>query len=109
MQKIFIIQLCIAFKLFTIKVRKHHFSLNVVISGWVKAIIDLHLMKHALRFGIVCVSYSSLAPLIDKPKGQYSNILKHWRLESMEIIAMGCLGLDKSTTICVAVKPVLLD
>jgi len=54
-------------------------------------------------------SHSSLAPLIDQLKGQYGNMLKHWHLESMEIIATDRLRLDKSATICVAVKPVLLD
>ena len=55
-------------------------------------------------------SHSSLAPLIDQPKGRhYSNMLANWCLESMEIVAAVRLRLDKSGTICVVVKPVLLD
>ena len=33
-------------------------------------------------------SHSSLAILIDQPKGQHGNILEFWRLESMEIVGM---------------------
>ena len=47
---------------------------------------------------------SSLALLIDPPKGQY--MLERWHLESMEIIATGRLKLGKSP---MTVKPVLLD
>ena len=54
-------------------------------------------------------SHSSLVPLIDQLKGHYGNMLENWYLESMEIVAMGHLRLDKSTTICMVVKPVLLD
>ena len=54
-------------------------------------------------------SHNSLASLIDQPKGQYGNMFENWRLESMEIVATGHLRLDKSATICVVVKPVLLD
>ena len=54
-------------------------------------------------------SHSSLAPLIDQPKVYYGNMLENWRLESMEIVATVRLRLDKSGTICVVVKPVLLD
>ena len=54
-------------------------------------------------------SHSNLAPLIDQPKGHYGNMLENWRLESMEIIATVRLRLDISGTICVVVKPVLLD
>ena len=50
---IFIIQLCVVFKLFTIKTVKRYFHLDFVTSRWVKAIIDFHWMKHALRYGIV--------------------------------------------------------
>ena len=32
-------------------------------------------------------SHSSLAPLIDQPKGNYDNMLENCCLESMEIVA----------------------
>ena len=51
-------------------------------------------------------SHSSLAPLIDQQKGHYGNMLENWRLESMEIVAMGRLKLDKKATICVACSAV---
>ena len=54
-------------------------------------------------------SHSSLAPLIDQLKGQYGNMLENWCLESMEIVATVHLRLDKSGTICVIEKPVLLE
>ena len=54
-------------------------------------------------------SHGSLAPLIDQPKGYCNNMLDNWCLESMEIIATVRLRLDKSGTICMVVKPVLLD
>ena len=47
---IFIIQLCAVFELFTIEVVKCHFCLNVLTSGWVKAIIDFHLMKRRVLY-----------------------------------------------------------
>ena len=53
--------------------------------------------------------HSSLAQLIDQPKGHYDNMLENWCLESMEIVTTVRLRLDKSGTICVVVKPVLLD
>ena len=106
---IFIIQLCVFFELFAIKAVKHHFRLDFVTSRWVKAFSDFHGMKRALRYEVVHGKYSSLAPLIDQPKGQYSNMLEKWRLESVEIVATVRLRLDKSGTICEVVKPVLLD
>ena len=51
---IFIIQLCVVFELFVIEVVKRHFHLNFVRSRRVQAIIDFHLMKLALRYGVVC-------------------------------------------------------
>ena len=51
---IFIIQLCVVFELFAIKAVKRHFRLDFVTSRWVKAIIDFHSMKRALRYGVVC-------------------------------------------------------
>ena len=54
-------------------------------------------------------SHSSLAPLIDQLKGQHGNMLENWCLESMEIVTTVHLRLDKSGTICVIGKPVLLD
>jgi len=54
-------------------------------------------------------SHSSLASLIDQPKGHYGNMLEKCHLESMEIVATLRLRLDKSGTISVVVKPVLLD
>ena len=52
-------------------------------------------------------SHSSLAPLIDQPKGHYDNMLEKWCLESMEIVATARLRLDKkSATICVACSAV---
>ena len=45
-------------------------------------------------------SHSSLAPLIDQPKGNYDENWHHGNCR---------YGLDKSGTICVVVKPVLLD
>ena len=51
---IFIIQLCVVFELFVVEVVKHHFLLNFVMSRWVQANIDFHLMKLALRYGVVC-------------------------------------------------------
>ena len=38
-------------------------------------------------------SHSSLAPLIDQPKGHYGNMLENWCLESLEI----GLRMDKSS------------
>ena len=49
-------------------------------------------------------SHSSLAPLIDQPKGHYGNMLENWRRKSMEIVATVHLRLDKSGTICVVVE-----
>ena len=66
-------------------------------------------MKGALRYGVIHESYYSLAPLIDQSKGHCGDMLENWRLESMEIVAMVRLRLDKSGTICVVVQPVLLD
>ena len=54
-------------------------------------------------------SHSSLAPLIDQPKGHYGNMLENWHIGSMKIVATVRLRLDKSGTICVVLKPVLLD
>ena len=54
-------------------------------------------------------SHCSLVPLIDQPKGRYGNMFENWHLESMEIVATVRLRLDKSGTLCVVVKPVLLD
>ena len=51
---IFIIQLCVVFELFVVEVVKHHFRLNFVISLWIQVIIDFHLMKLAVRYGVVC-------------------------------------------------------
>ena len=51
---IFIIQLCVVFELFIVEVVKRHFCLNFVMSRWVQAIIDFHLMKLALRYRVVC-------------------------------------------------------
>ena len=51
---IFIIQLCVVFKLFVVEVVKCHFRLNFVTPQWVQAIIDFHLMKLALRYGVAC-------------------------------------------------------
>ena len=50
---IVIIQLCVVFELFAIKVVKRHFRLDFVTSWWVKAIIDFHLLKRALCYGVV--------------------------------------------------------
>ena len=53
-------------------------------------------------------SHSSLAPLIDQPKGHY-NMLENWCLESIKIVAM-VHGLVKAAPSAgVVVKPVLLD
>ena len=50
-------------------------------------------------------SHSSLAPLIDQPKGHYGNMIENQHLESMEIIATGRpLRLDESTTICMRAR-----
>ena len=51
---IFIIQLCVVFELFVVEVVKRHFRLSFVTSRWVQANIDFHLMKLALRYGVVC-------------------------------------------------------
>ena len=51
---IFIIQTSVVFDLFVVEVVKHHFHLNFVTSQWVQAIIDFHLMKLALHYGVVC-------------------------------------------------------
>ena len=51
---IFIIQLCVVFELFAIEVVKRHLRINFVTSRWVQAIIDFHLMKLALHYGVVC-------------------------------------------------------
>ena len=51
---IFIIQLCVVFELFVVKVVKRHFRLNFVTSGWVQANIDFHLMKFTIHYGVVC-------------------------------------------------------
>ena len=53
-------------------------------------------------------SHRNLAPLIDQLKGQYGNMIENWHLERMEIVTMVRLRLDKSGSICVIVKPVLL-
>ena len=48
---ILIIQLC---ALFANKVVKHHFRLDLVTSGRIKAIIDIHLMKRFLHYRVIC-------------------------------------------------------
>jgi len=50
---IFIIQLCVVFKLFAIKAIKRHFCPYFVTSGWVKAITDFHCMKHAFCYEVI--------------------------------------------------------
>ena len=49
---IFIIQLCVVFELFAIKVVKRHFRLEFMTSGWVKAITDFDWMN-VLVYGVV--------------------------------------------------------
>ena len=51
---IFIIQLCVVFELFVVEVVKRHFRLNFMTSRWVQAIIDFHLMKLVLHYGVAC-------------------------------------------------------
>ena len=51
---IFIIQLCVVLELFVVEVVKRHFRLSFVISQWVQANIDFHLMKLVLRYGVIC-------------------------------------------------------
>ena len=51
---IFIIQICVVFELFVVKVVKHHFRLNFVMSQWVQANIDFHLMELIIRYGVAC-------------------------------------------------------
>ena len=86
---IFIVQLCVVFELFVVKVVKRHFRLNFVTSQWVQANIDFHLMKLTIHYGVVCGKSQSQTILIDQPKGQHGNILEFWRLESMEIVGTG--------------------
>ena len=52
-------------------------------------------------------SHSSLAPLIDQPKGPYGNMLENRRLESVEIIAT--VWIQAAPSARYVVKPVLLD
>ena len=44
---IFIIQLCVVFELFVVKVVKRHFRLKFVTSWWVQANIDFHYFDEA--------------------------------------------------------------
>ena len=50
---IFIIQLCVVFELFAIRVVKRHFRLDFMTSRWVKAITDFHWMERVLLYGVI--------------------------------------------------------
>ena len=105
---IFIFQSSVVFDLFVVEVVKRHFHLNFVTSLWVQAIIGFHLMKLALCYGVVC-GKSQQSDYIDwsteRSAWQYAQVLASWKHGNRQYGPWP----DKSTTICVAVKPFLPD